>query len=110
MRTWRRALVAEKCGFCNEPIARGAVLLEIGSAKKLRCQPCGEAMFEEQAPELPPLPDRVEDARASVPEGVRHQPSLGYEDTPSASAPSFVSSGELERRRIARAHSIGGRR
>jgi hypothetical protein len=65
MRIWRRAIVAESCGFCGEPIVADDPLLEIqiGTVRKLRCGDCaGEP--------VPSLPARVSPAPAWRPLGM----------------------------------------
>jgi hypothetical protein len=86
---WRRAVAdgIHKCGSCKYAIAAGEIFAETRT-KLTRCEPCGRTI------EDPPAV--IEDAEVGVPDGVNHQPSLGFERN------RMVSSGELARRHVAR--------
>jgi hypothetical protein len=73
MRQWRLSRRRQICGRCRAVIATDAPLLEVTgeSWRKVRCQPCGEALFEEKAPEV------IEDGDAPI--GIESQKSLGFE-------------------------------
>jgi hypothetical protein len=90
VRTWKRAESQRICGCCRASIGEGATMLELQpdscgpSAIMWRCQPCGERMFGEHAPDLPALPPRL-----PVP-----QPTLPME---MHRGPDFVTPGQVAR-------------
>ena len=59
MRTWLRARASTRCRWCHNRIAEGDVILIVRpdgtSVDILRCQPCGEKLFGDPAPEVPEL-------------------------------------------------------
>lgn len=95
MRTWRLARIAQRCGSCNDQIAIGEKLLELqlATSTTIRCQSCGERMTGEAAPDVIEEAPPAGASPASVPAGVRYQPSLG---------PEFVSASDIGLRRRGR--------
>lgn len=76
MRTWRINRFVHRCPGCKRDIGVGdKMLTDIGAGRVVRCQSCGERMFGEAAPEVIEDPEQT----SAVPDGVRHQPSLGFE-------------------------------
>lgn len=75
MRIWRVTHRDMRCGNCRAWIATGEKYLEhrIGTARLVRCQPCGESMTGA------PAPDVIDEEQSGRPLDVRHQPSLGLE-------------------------------
>ncbi len=104
--TWMLARFAERCGNCAASIAPGEWMLErrIHRARRVRCFPCGESLLASPAVIEDQTPTEV-----AVPQGIRHQPSLGFEPTTPRS-PGFVSAEELaERTRRQQLVRSGGR-
>lgn len=82
--TWRVTKLDDHCGSCHAVIPALAKVADVDLANERRlrrCQRCGERMFG-------PAPDViVEEARHGVvPDGIRHQPSLGFESTAAVSS------------------------
>lgn len=100
MHTWIRVRLPDHCGYCRSSIAAGAIALALqhGARRSLRCVPCAERLLEAPAPAE--VPDDALEPPAGVPNGVRHQPSLGLDAEVEAGGP-MVSASELARRRLA---------
>lgn len=78
MKTWRINRYKQSCPSCKREIAVGEKVLDVHLATRtvLRCQDCGERIFEEKAPDVVEDPDPPP---TSVPEGVRHQASMDFQ-------------------------------